>query len=805
MKKLLFVLFVVVSFLRSTAATIDVYSKEIPWISGVVNVEAGKIYSINEAISLAVAGDEIIIHEGIYREKVVVNKNNLTLRNFGTDYVLVSGAELVSGWTDAAGMFPGVKVADISGLTIETPYSQLFADGAWQIMARHPNNTTGEMMEPMDANSGYAPLSNVYKDAGTNATGYATLGGTTLPNVDLTGGIFRGLTGKMRNYVYGTITASSGNTVSFKAINSGVWKNDPAISATQHKFSWGFVMHKNLIDYPGEWYIDNKKVYYLPRATEQMDNIRIEVQVRERVLVLNNTSGVTIEGLNFVAGNTDMQSTSNAVIRKCTMRYLYPFWTPTGYGQGDTDKKGVYLSNSSNNQFTDLYVGHSWGNMFALQGGGGNRFQNCVIEDLGWVGVFTSAIHVSKCTSTDISECTFGDAGRFQIRIDGGDTQINIQDCDFFGAMKMGEDAGPIEATSTGEIGALDLKGSVIAYNRIHDVQGVPVSDGSYKRVKATAMYMEDTENYTAHHNLIYNIKHDKYNGSYPIERVGEFLYMGPRYNAMHKPIKYYNNTVWNVDSHIGIWNIEIDNWKELGITPPDTTGLMENGHFANNIFMYGPHFSMSYVRQILSSTGSNLGYVSLGPESDIETASFSTYTTHCANWGYNFNPQTNLSLDPLSASANFIDAANGNFGLTGTSSAKAAGTEITGITSSSNPDCGAFEGGNRVLNSGSNLEIPAFKEVTGIITAVVEPSIKEDQLLLYPNPASQYLTIEGLEPNLQNLKIEIYSLLGQKVYTEDLEPIGGQITLHVGHLSDGVYLITLDQYPNQRLKFMKD
>ena len=175
-----------------------------------------------------------------------------------------------------------------------------------------------------------------------------------------------------------------------------------------------------------------------------------------------------------------MQNTSNAVIQKCTMRYLYPFWTPTGYGQGDTDKKGVYLSNSSNNQFTDLYVGHSWGNMFALQGGGGNSFQNCVIEDFGWVGVFTSAIHVNTSNNTNINHCTFGDAGRFQIRIDGGDALVNILDCDFYSAMKMGEDAGPIEATSTGSIGALSLKGSVIAYNKIHDVQGVPVSDGGY-------------------------------------------------------------------------------------------------------------------------------------------------------------------------------------------------------------------------------------------------------------------------------------------------------------------------------------
>ena len=45
-----------------------------------------------------------------------------------------------------------------------------------------------------------------------------------------------------------------------------------------------------------------------------------------------------------------------------------------------------------------------------------------------------------------------------------------------FGAMEVGGDAGPIEATSTGKIGAIDLKGSVIAYNKVHDVVGVPVS-----------------------------------------------------------------------------------------------------------------------------------------------------------------------------------------------------------------------------------------------------------------------------------------------------------------------------------------
>ena len=54
---------------------------------------------------------------------------------------------------------------------------------------------------------------------GQTQTGQITFEDTTIPGVDLTGGIVRGMTGKMRNYVYGDIVSNSGNTISFKAIN----------------------------------------------------------------------------------------------------------------------------------------------------------------------------------------------------------------------------------------------------------------------------------------------------------------------------------------------------------------------------------------------------------------------------------------------------------------------------------------------------------------------------------------------------------------------------------------------------------
>lgn len=713
--KLLFFV-VCFSILASKAQNeIHVYSKEIPWKIGKVNEDFNKIYSINTAISQANNADVIVIHEGIYREKIVVNKNNITIKNFQNEYVLVSGADIItSNWADASGMSAGVKVTNIDGVNIETDYSQLFSNGVIQKLGRHPNRTIDQTMEVISANNsgGYAPVKNGSKPEGANATAQITFEETTIPSVDLTGGIIRAMTGKMRNYAYGNIVANSGNTISFKAINDNSdWKKEAAIATTRFKMGWGFVLHKNLVDTPGEWFIDGNDLFYYPQVGENVNESRIEIQTRERVLVLNNTSGVNISGINFVAGNVDAQSTNNATIDACTFRYLHPFWIPNGYGQGNTDRQGIFLKNSSNNTFKNSYFGHTWANMIAFHFGENNTVENCVLEDFGTVGVFTSGVHVNRSDNTLISKCTFGDACRFQIRIDGGDAKVDILDSDFYGSMKMGEDAGPFEATSTGKIGALSLKGGVLAYNKVHDVKGLPVWDGNYSRQKVVAFYMEDTQNYTAHHNLIYNIKADNYNGPVENEQAGEFLYLGPRYNRMNQPVNYYNNTIWNYDKLFTIWGLEIDNWQELGLAEEENKGTMENGHFANNIFEANSTNVLSYGRQKLSPTGGNLGWVSLNPSPSLTTSNLNEYFTHCANYGFQFNPENNVEIVFSNQDTNFVNASEGDFNLINSSSAKNAGIEIPGITSSQNPDSGAFEGGNRVLNAGANVTIPEFLE----------------------------------------------------------------------------------------------
>lgn len=688
---------------------IHVFAKEIPWKNGTVSQKSDKIYSINTAITLASSGDEIIIHEGVYRETITVNKNNLTFTNFENEYVLVSGTEIVTGFTDASGM-TNVKVADVSGLTFQTTFSQLFANGKEQFMARHPNNTIGNRMRPLEANSGYALLSNISKDSGASGSGYATFNDVAnFPSTDLTGGIFRGFTGKMRNYAFGIVTSATSNSVTFTGTSNNQWSADAAISNTNHKFAWGYVLHKNLIDIPGEWFIDSNNLYFMPESGKTMDDYLIEVQVREQVINANNVDGLTIDGLHFTAGNAQFQNTSNITIKNSSFRYLYPFWTPTGYGDGVTFDKGIHFQNESNITFENNYVANTWASALTFRDGNNVTVKNNIIENIGYLGIFTASIY---CTSdnTLIQQNTFGDQGRFHIRM-RADAKIDILDNDFYGAMQTGEDAGPIEATSTGKIGALDMKGSTIAYNKVHDFKGIPVSDGNYNKQKATAFYMEDTENYTAHHNLIYNVKADNYTGPHSITKEGDFLYLGPRYNAMFKPVNYYNNTIWNVDKNIGVWSIEINNWVDLGVAEAYNKGKMTDGDFANNIFMTGPNFSLSYVSQVLTATGGFVSWVTLNPSPSFSTTDFSTYTTTMANYDYNFNPQNNLQFVEQDAATHFADAANGDFTLQSGSSAKNAGVSISGITSSANPDVGALEGSNRVLNAGSTLTIPTFTE----------------------------------------------------------------------------------------------
>ncbi|OON95357.1 MAG: hypothetical protein ATN31_11170 [Candidatus Epulonipiscioides saccharophilum] len=694
--------------LAASGEELHVYSAEIPWN------QFGESYttynSITDAINSADPGDTIVVHEGIYRETVDINVSNLTIKAFENDYVLVTGSDLVSGFSPVYNM-PGVYYADVaySYNESEMPYTQVFVNGDEKTMARHPNLTIDDMMAPLELGGGYSKLSNIHKDSGTLV---AEVTFEDLPNVNLEGGIFRGLTGKNRNYVIGDVVGSSGDTLMFEGFTANDWRTvNKKIAADYHDYGFGFVTHKNLIDTPGEWFVEDNKVYYMPQYS--MDNLEVEMQVRKKVLQMDNVNNISIQDINFTAGNAEMINVDGLTIEGCSFRYLHPFFTTSGYGMGSSSRTGIYMENCDNGVYRDTYVAHSWGNGITLTDeSNNNSFYNCIIEDIGWLGIFTAGIY-ARGDNTRIENCTLNENGRFQIRVETS-VKIDILHSEFKGAMQMGEDAGPLEFTSTGHLVPLDLDGSEIAYNKVHDVRGVPVSAGGYNKQFVVGFYMEDTNNYTAHHNLVYDIIADSYDGPEYLQRKGSFLYLGPRFKALTEPVNFYNNTIWNYNNNINIWNIQIANYDNLmaqGAGFKTHTGSMANGNFVNNLFQTGP-FSINYAAQNLTKTGGTQSNATISENKwkSIETSDMDKFFDHAAQVGYSFNPETNMMFDRNEDY--YVDSANGDFRLTNWSPAKNAGTPIPGITSSNNPDLGALEGSDYVLSAGAMLEIPYFKEI---------------------------------------------------------------------------------------------
>ena len=73
--------------------------------------------TIQKAADLMNEGDVCHIKKGIYRESIVLNKNYLTFKNYGNDYVLITGLDVIKGWK----MYQGKILQAVSKKKKNTP------------------------------------------------------------------------------------------------------------------------------------------------------------------------------------------------------------------------------------------------------------------------------------------------------------------------------------------------------------------------------------------------------------------------------------------------------------------------------------------------------------------------------------------------------------------------------------------------------------------------------------------------------------------------------------------------------------
>ena len=84
------------------------------------------------------------------------------------------------------------------------------------------------------------------------------------------------------------------------------------------------------------------------------------------------------------------------------------------------------------------------------------------------------------------------------------------------------------------------------------------------------------------------------------------------------------------------------------------------------------------------------------------------------------------------------------------------------------------------------------YKNTTGTMLGVNEAS-KKQNLTIYPNPATNQITVSLAEMSTQSFEIEITNMLGKKVYSQSYQPINN-VSIDTKTFSKGVYFLTLIQ-----------
>ncbi len=100
-------------------------------------------------------------------------------------------------------------------------------------------------------------------------------------------------------------------------------------------------------------------------------------------------------------------------------------------------------------------------------------------------------------------------------------------------------------------------------------------------------------------------------------------------------------------------------------------------------------------------------------------------------------------------------------------------------------------------INSENSTPKPCACEA--INAGVPQIIIGNEGVKVYPNPTSHQITVQMNAGQNQNLELEMYNMLGQRVYDQSLTDQNGMIyqQIDVSSLSDGIYLLKVNEGNN--------
>lgn len=368
--------------------------------------------SLKKAAETAKAGDTVIIREGVYRE-VLEPKNNgtaskpITFKAKDGEKVTISANEPISIFADYK---DGMVIANMDW-TLGQGRDMLFIDGEAVPEARHPNTHTAERKETREYTSPFFMTRGNIRLSVDNEK--LALSDTDLDQPDnyWKGAIYVTLSGWGWYPTTAKITSSEKGKLYLGETTKTMWF---PTNEGYRKTDCGYITcTKNAIDVPGEWAVEDGRLYMIPPEGKTAKTLKVEMKKRQLVMNLENSSYIHIKNINTIGGSAKLNNSVMCILDGVNMKNIahYTFTANQLYNTFDgippTDpnnapmrgEDGVYIG-GRDNVFINGSIDGSAGNSLTLTGlytyVENNDFKDCGYIARGGLGIFGNALQKTE-------------------------------------------------------------------------------------------------------------------------------------------------------------------------------------------------------------------------------------------------------------------------------------------------------------------------------------------------------------------------------------------------------------------------
>ncbi len=383
--------------------------------------------TLEQAANVARAGDTVIVKEGVYRE-ILKPKNDgtasapITFKAEEGEKVVISANEVLDGgWAqyDAEKNIWCTPMTWDLGIT----RNQLFIDNEMLTEARYPNGP--EVLYDTEMLDAVWPVrGDMWRPAGKNTTPeWSIVRSPTLfwqKEKDYwKGGQYIGYFG----YAYSThnadIIGSDYGELYLGDEKDSTWPD----GGTYHSISYGYIVGiMNCLDAPGEWVLENNKIYMIFPEGKTPQTHTVEAKKRQLTIDLTNRNFVNVEGFDTIGGSALLKDSEMCMLNGLNMKYIshalrmswsnggeldfpYDSRNPSSNGSIQRGEDGVYLS-GTDNIVVNCNLKYSGLAGIYLQGNY-PYIENNILSDCGYTGSYVSGI-ASRPKSWESDTAPFG-------------------------------------------------------------------------------------------------------------------------------------------------------------------------------------------------------------------------------------------------------------------------------------------------------------------------------------------------------------------------------------------------------------